>query len=120
MGTRSDVISALIESLDDQDEKVRFAASEALGKLGDEAVPELCRAIEYDEGYSIPAFVGAARALAEIGPDASPAIPSLLRGLRFIPAQKDFAEQAAALRESAAHALGEICSDTTTTRSKAS
>lgn len=120
MDTKTDIIAALIETLDDQDEKVRLSAATALGKIGYEAVPELCHAVEYDDGYNVHRFIGAARALAEIGPDASPAVPSLLRGLRFIPAKSDFVEEGAALRESAAYALGEICSDTSTTRSKAS
>lgn len=120
MEDRTDVIDGLIDTLNDASEPVRRAASEALGKLGAEAIPALVRAVRYDEGYDIHRFIGAAQALAEIGPDASPAVPSLLRGLRFVPAQSEFTEEAAELRRSAAVALGEICSDTTTTRAKAS
>lgn len=120
MTSREEVIAALVDTLDDASEDVRRTATEALGKIGAEAIPELITAIRYEEGYNLHKFIGGARALAEIGPDASEAIPHLVRGLKFIPAQKEYLEEAAALRESAALALGEICSDTTTTRAKAS
>jgi HEAT repeat protein len=120
MEIRAEVIDGLVEALNDKSELVREAATEALGKLGEEAVPKLIEAVRYDDGYDIYRFVGAARALASIGPDARSAVPPLLRGLRFFPAQKEFSEEASKMRRAAAHALGEICSDTTTTRRKAS
>jgi HEAT repeat protein len=120
MENRNDVIEALIDALDDASEAVRRSATEALGKIGLEALPKLIAAITYDGGYNIHRFIGAARALAEIGPDGREAIPALIRGLRFVPAQQEFLEAGAQIREVAARALGEICSDTTTTRSKAS
>ena len=69
-------VPALIQALRDRSENVRFAAAEALGKLGDpQAVPALIQALGDSDWYVRRA---AAEALVKIG---TPAVPALIRAL---------------------------------------
>jgi HEAT repeat protein len=83
------VIPTLVEALKDADGEIVAAAAQALGKFGSKARPavvDLKDALStnkqrwtayYDFGFTVPVRIDVIRALAEIGPDAELAVPSL-------------------------------------------
>ena len=75
-------VESLRDALDDKDENVRWAAAQALGKLGAAAhvaVPSLAAALsESDEVLKR----NAAQTLGQLGPVAKEAVPGLIGALR--------------------------------------
>ena len=69
--------SALITALDDPLGSVTLAAAESLGNIGQPAVPALIQQLGEAKHAALIAHV-----LGEIGPDASPAVPDLVRFLK--------------------------------------
>ncbi len=75
-------VNPLIQAIQDEDQSVRWSAVRALGEIGSAArgaVPALIAALE-DEDLMVPG--SAADALGKIGPDARAAIPALTKRIR--------------------------------------
>ena len=94
-----DAVPALINFLQDDDFSRRYAAAEALGRIGAPAVPALFNALQ-DDGPDVRR--SAASALGRIGADAKDAVPALIAAL-----QHDHTD----VRLSAAGVLGRIGAD---------
>src|SRR5262245_30942806 len=74
-----DLVPALVEALKDKDRDVRQAACTALGNLGQEAVKPLIEALKNDDKATQAAAI---EALGKIGPNASDAVPALIKALK--------------------------------------
>ena len=89
-------ISALIQALSDEDEVVRANAAEALGEIGEPAVPALIQALsDEDEVVRASAVV----VLGEIGEPAKEIVPALIQAL---------SDESMSVRASAVLMLGQI------------
>lgn len=71
--------SALVNSLNDDDEAVREAAAHAIGRLGSSAIPAIERMLENSDKYIRRHAVWA---LGKLGPNAVKALPALCKALR--------------------------------------
>lgn len=78
-GNEEELIAALVAALDDQDYEVRKNIASALGNLGEVAVPRLINALGHAKKER---RMGAAMALGQVRPQASAAIPALLKLLK--------------------------------------
>lgn len=101
MTDHKEVITALIDTLDDEDADVSNAVATALGKLGQPAVSPLL-AILKDKDKSATLRAKAALALGNIGPQAQEALPVLAKALK---------EKDKELKKRAASAIGAIASN---------
>jgi len=78
----TDVVSALLEALEDEASGVRYAGACALGNMGRDAksaVPALIEALKDEDSHVRRA---AARALGKMGPAAKSAVPALTKALK--------------------------------------
>jgi HEAT repeat protein/uncharacterized protein YecT (DUF1311 family) len=73
-----DAVSALIKTLSDDQNFVRFNASEALAKIGPSALPALIAAMKDNDIYSRIEVVRAISAMKPVSPDAEPALVAAL------------------------------------------
>lgn len=88
--------SALVAALEDDDDELRRAAIDALGQIGEGAVPALIEALRHSNAN---VRRGAAQSLESIGPDAQEAMKALDESLR---------DEDVAVRDAAASALRAI------------
>ena len=89
-------IQQLAKQLGDENEKVRWSATEALAKIGEPAVPALIKALSHNNSR---VRHSAAFALSRIGEPAKSAVPALIEALN---------DQQQWVRWNASYALGEI------------
>jgi HEAT repeat protein len=68
-------VRPLIQAIKDKDSEIRSTATDALGKIGKEAVPVLVEALQGDINSNVR--LACCQALGEIGPEAKDAIPVL-------------------------------------------
>ena len=96
-------VERLIKKLGHKKAKVRANAVEALGRIGEDAVPALIQTLRDQD---VEGFVreNAAEALGSIGKDAKDAVPALIQALK---------DESIGVREDAAYLLGKIGSEDT-------